>query len=78
MCCAARAPCGASLPVSPMTPMRIERLGHLGDGIAPGPVYAPRALPDGDCLCLAVLDAPLRFTGWKFRWINPFLRLHAH
>lgn len=40
--------------------------------------HAPRALPDGDCLCLAVLDAPLRFTGWKFRWINPFLRLHAH
>jgi len=23
----------------------IERLGHEGDGIAPGPVYAPRALP---------------------------------
>ncbi len=23
----------------------IERLGHLGDGIAPGPVYAPRTLP---------------------------------
>ena len=24
---------------------RIERLGHLGDGIAPGPVFAPRCLP---------------------------------
>ncbi|MDE9450131.1 class I SAM-dependent RNA methyltransferase [Aliiroseovarius sp. Z3] len=23
----------------------IERLGHLGDGIAPGPVFAPRCLP---------------------------------
>jgi 23S rRNA (uracil1939-C5)-methyltransferase len=23
----------------------IERLGHLGDGIAPGPLYVPRALP---------------------------------
>lgn len=23
----------------------IERLGHLGDGVAPGPVYAPRVLP---------------------------------
>ena len=23
----------------------VERLGHKGDGIAPGPVYAPRTLP---------------------------------
>ena len=27
------------------TRLTIERLGHLGDGIAPGPVYVPRALP---------------------------------
>ena len=26
-------------------PVTIERLGHLGDGIAPGPVYASRTLP---------------------------------
>jgi len=39
--------------------------------------HAPRALPDEDCICLAVLDAPLRFTDWKYRWMNPFLRLHA-
>lgn len=26
-------------------PVRIDRLGHLGDGIAPGPLYVPRALP---------------------------------
>ncbi len=25
--------------------LTIERLGHLGDGIGPGPVYAPRVLP---------------------------------
>ncbi|MEM8729929.1 MAG: class I SAM-dependent RNA methyltransferase [Pseudomonadota bacterium] len=25
--------------------LQIERLGHQGDGIAPGPVYAPRVLP---------------------------------
>ncbi|SIS51964.1 23S rRNA m(5)U-1939 methyltransferase [Roseivivax lentus] len=35
-----------------MQPVIIERLGHLGDGIAPGPVYAPGTLPgevlDGD------------------------------
>lgn len=28
-----------------MTDYRIERLGHLGDGIAAGPVFAPRTLP---------------------------------
>ncbi len=28
-----------------MTPLRIERLGHQGDGIAPGPVYVPGTLP---------------------------------
>lgn len=39
--------------------------------------HAPRALAEQDCICLAVLDAPLRFTGWKYRWMNPFLRLHA-
>lgn len=26
-------------------PVVIERLGHLGDGIAPGPLYVPRTLP---------------------------------
>ena len=26
--------------------LKIERLGHLGDGIATGPVFVPRALPD--------------------------------
>jgi putative transcriptional regulator len=39
--------------------------------------HAPRALAGRDCICLAVLDAPLRFTDWKYRWMNPFLRLHA-
>ena len=28
-----------------MTELVIERLGHLGDGIAPGPVFVPRTLP---------------------------------
>ncbi|MEO0831365.1 MAG: class I SAM-dependent RNA methyltransferase, partial [Pseudomonadota bacterium] len=28
-----------------MTNATIERLGHLGDGIAAGPLYVPRALP---------------------------------
>ena len=29
----------------PMQRMRIDRLGHRGDGIAPGPVYVPNTLP---------------------------------
>ena len=29
----------------PTETFRIERLGHLGDGIAPGPIFAPRCLP---------------------------------
>ncbi|MGH1369917.1 MAG: class I SAM-dependent RNA methyltransferase [Maritimibacter sp.] len=28
-----------------MTTVTIERLGHEGDGIAPGPIFVPRALP---------------------------------
>ena len=28
-----------------MTTVEIKRLGHLGDGIAEGPVYVPGALP---------------------------------
>ena len=36
--------------------------------------HAPTATTDDDCLCLAVLDEPVRFTGW-YRLINPFLRV---
>lgn len=43
----------------------------------PGDVHAPTALQSEDCICLAVLDAPLRFTDWKFRWMNPFLKLRT-
>lgn len=52
---------------------------HAGDFIhrRPGDVHAPTALQSEDCICLAVLDAPLRFTDWRFRWMNPFLRLRA-
>jgi putative transcriptional regulator len=52
---------------------------HPGDFIyrASDDVHSPRAFADEDCICLAVLDAPLRFTGWKHRWMNPFLRLQA-
>jgi len=52
---------------------------HQGDFIyrEPGDVHAPTALQSEDCICLAVLDAPLKFTGWKFRWMNPFLKLRT-
>ncbi len=39
--------------------------------------HRPHALDDEECICLAVLDAPLKFTGWKYRWMNPFLQLNA-
>ena len=52
---------------------------HPGDFIfrRPGDVHAPTALQSEDCICLAVLDAPLKFTNWKFRWMNPFLKLRT-
>jgi putative transcriptional regulator len=52
---------------------------HKGDFLIrrPGDVHAPTALQSEDCICLAVLDAPLKFTDWKFRWMNPFLKLHS-
>ena len=52
---------------------------HAGDFIyrRPGDVHSPTALQSEDCICLAVLDAPLKFTDWRFRWMNPFLKLNA-
>lgn len=53
---------------------------HAGDFLIrrPGDVHAPTALQSEDCICLAVLDAPLKFTDWRFRWMNPFLKLSVH
>ena len=52
---------------------------HPGDFIfrSEGQQHSPRAFADEDCICLAVVDQPLRFTGWMHRWMNPFLRLQA-
>jgi putative transcriptional regulator len=36
--------------------------------------HRPVADADGDCLCLAVTDAPLRLTGVLGRLLNPFVR----
>jgi putative transcriptional regulator len=36
--------------------------------------HCPIADEEGDCLCLAVTDAPLRLTGRFGRFLNPFIR----
>lgn len=52
---------------------------HQGDFICweRHQIHAPTALESEDCICLAVSEAPLRFTGWRYRWMNPFLRFSA-
>lgn len=37
--------------------------------------HQPIVHQNGECICLAVLDAPVRFTGPLMRWVNPFIRL---
>lgn len=34
--------------------------------------HSPTALQNEDCICLTVLNAPLKFTGW-YRILNPFM-----
>jgi putative transcriptional regulator len=52
---------------------------HAGDFITreAGDIHAPTALPGSDCICLAVLESPLRFTRWHHRWLSPLLQLRA-
>lgn len=52
---------------------------HPGDFVfrSADDAHAPVALDGEDCICLAVLDAPLKFTSWQYRWMNPFLQLRA-
>lgn len=40
-----------------------------------GHEHQPVADRDGECLCLVVLDAPVRLTGFLGRLINPLLRI---
>jgi putative transcriptional regulator len=39
--------------------------------------HTPVALEGEECICLAVLDAPLRFTRLRHRWLNPLLKVRA-
>ncbi|MGD8176085.1 ChrR family anti-sigma-E factor [Marinimicrobium sp. ARAG 43.8] len=52
---------------------------NAGDFVARDPSHhhAPTALDDEDCICLTVLDAPMRFTGPLMRWLNPFMAWKA-
>ncbi|WP_331346233.1 ChrR family anti-sigma-E factor [Cellvibrio sp. UBA7661] len=34
--------------------------------------HSPTALQNEDCICLTVLNAPLKFTGW-YRFLNPLM-----
>lgn len=47
---------------------------HEGDFIArdASHKHSPTALQNEDCICLTVLSAPLKFTGW-YRVLNPFM-----
>jgi putative transcriptional regulator len=36
--------------------------------------HKPIASKDKECVCLTVTDAPIEFTGFIFRWLNPFIR----
>jgi putative transcriptional regulator len=40
-------------------------------------VHTPTAAQSEDCICIGVLDAPIRFKPWAYRVLNPFLRLHT-
>jgi len=35
--------------------------------------HTPTATPEADCICLAVTDAPLRFSSWLVRLVQPVL-----
>jgi len=49
---------------------------HEGDFILADTqtIHQPRASMSGDCICFAVMDAPLKMTGFFGRMLNPFLR----
>ncbi|MDO3386731.1 ChrR family anti-sigma-E factor [Gilvimarinus sp. SDUM040013] len=46
---------------------------HEGDFVSRDATHqhTPTALQNEDCICLTVLDAPIRFTGPLLRWLNP-------
>jgi len=53
----------------------IDGVYHEGDFIIrnPGDVHSPVATDDDECICLSVVEAPIRLVGPILRVINPFL-----
>lgn len=49
---------------------------HQGDFILADTqvTHQPKAHESGDCICFAVMDAPLKMTGFFGRMLNPFIR----
>ncbi len=41
-------------------------------------MHTPTASKSADCVCIGVLDAPISFTRWNYRALNPFMKLEAH
>ena len=41
-----------------------------------GQAHRPTASGDMECICLSVVDAPIKFTGPLNRLIDPFLKIH--
>lgn len=39
----------------------------------PSHEHGPVAAESEECICLTVVEDPLRITNWKWRWLNPFL-----
>lgn len=48
---------------------------RVGDFLVrePSQPHQPIATQNEECICLAALTAPVRFTGPLMRWVNPFL-----
>lgn len=40
--------------------------------------HSPIATKDAECICLTLQEAPLQFTGWLFKLLNPWLRNQFH
>jgi putative transcriptional regulator len=56
-----------------------EGVYHQGDFLMRDAedIHTPTASRTADCICIGVLDAPIRFKPWNYRLLNPFLQLQA-
>lgn len=56
-----------------------DELGHFSAGdvadLGPDVTHRPVTSPGGPCICVAALDAPLRFPGWFARAVQPLVGL---